>query len=54
MLYKVIQDTVHVDYEFLNELVTKLDLLLLFVLKLLGFIAEESMKEQVFYYLKIN
>lgn len=47
-----IQDTGHVHYEFLNELIAKLDVLLWFVRKLLVFITEEPRNVQIFYYLK--
>lgn len=52
MWYDVIQYMVHVDYEFLNELIVKVDMLLWFVRKLLEFITEEPMNVQVIYYLK--
>lgn len=38
MLYKA----VHVDYEFLNDLITKLDMLLWLVRKLLEFITDRA------------
>lgn len=47
-----IQDTGHVHYEFLNELIAKLDVRLWFVRKLLEFITEEPRNVQTFYYLK--
>lgn len=52
MRYNVLQDTIYANYEFFNELITKLDMLLWFVRKLLEFITEEPMNVQVLYYLK--